>query len=157
MFKLLATLRPRTRLANNSYHRGDFVCVVPNDHDWGRKSVLPNTLRVEFNINPAKEERLRSYALPDLVQDGYEKAIGLPGGGEPRMVHRNRRRWRVLWQDLPAGLKQQIRARDEGIDADTPHLIIGGPNRDMTFKQFREFIHDRVENKTEEENGTELD
>lgn len=152
MVRLLVRLKDNRRLGGKDadhYGRGDIVCVVPEGHDWGSVTTLPNWLRLEVQTTP---EKVAKYVSEDAVDDGVRD-----GDGHPVLRRRARRVWRVLFDGVPAAVRQLVHQRDDGgrISPDDPHLVVG-PTGDVTWQQFRAHVHDKVRDRTEEQDGTRL-
>ena len=78
------------------YKRGDPVVVQPDGHVWGRKEGLPRFVVVKIpGVSVATVEAL---VQPQTEDDS----------GNPAAVTFRRRRWRVLVDNLPAGIKQTL-------------------------------------------------
>jgi hypothetical protein len=72
------------------YKRGDIVVVAPNTHVWGARETLPRFVQVRVSdVGVA--------AALKYIESQIDNGIVI-----------RRRLYRIRWDDLPAGVKQQL-------------------------------------------------
>ena len=79
------------------YKRGDIVVVMPDGHEWGKEEGLPKFVVVK---------------IPDLAVSKARKYTDPVINGVTGLMTRRRLR-RVLVDDVPSSIKQQLRSTGE--------------------------------------------
>ena len=103
--------------ARGCWKRGDPVVVEEDGHAWGARERLPRFVVIKIPGVPAA--RLRAYLAEDTEQDPFLL----------ERVRRRRRLWRVLVDDVPAGIRASLRNTGEV---------------SVTWTQLRQYVQDKV-------------
>lgn len=84
------------------WKRGYPVCVQPDGHQWGTKETLPRFVVVKIpGVSVAQVERVIDAQTED--DSGVEQV-----DDEGRLKTFRRRRWRVLVDNIPAAIRNEL-------------------------------------------------
>jgi hypothetical protein len=116
-----------------AYKRGMPVVVMEDGHTWGRLEGLPNFFLMKLpGVSVSK-------VLQFIESDDRDQGETDPVSGDPILTPYRRRLWKLLIDNVPAGVKQKV--------ADTGELVIGGgAGADYTWAQVRTFIKNQRTN-----------
>lgn len=101
------------------YKRGDIVVVKPNGWGWGTeetKAPKDGGVFVIIKIPGVSVASIEKYTASDSIQDGFE-----PNGQSPNIIHRTRRLFRAVIDELPSNVVTQL--RDTGVFTTTSAAI----------------------------------
>ena len=113
---------------------GDIVTIQEDDWTWGGKERAPN-----FSV----------IKLPGVDHTIIQKY-------QPPATSGHKHPWQIKVTSMPSGISQKLQGKDKN---KTGHLIIGknaGSGIDIKWLDFREFIHNKVNNKNEKDNKTKI-
>ena len=104
------------------YKRGDIVVVMPDGHQWGSEEGLPRFVRVKI---PGLD--------PETVKHIIEPHQDTTDPDPKNWVMLARRKWRVLVDDVPQGIIDQLRDNGEVT---------------VTVNQIRNFVKNKIDGTT---------